>query len=490
MSRIRTFMNAVGFGSVLCTAVVMGFAGPSTQSTVPNSQRQQLDDDRIVQDLRSSLNEVVAQDRFSGAVLLAKNGTILFEQAYGFADHAFNARNRLDTKFNLGSMGKMFTAVAILQLVEQNRLSLNDLLVKVVPDYPNAQIASRITIHQLMTHTSGLGDFFGKAFQDTPKDKFSTIAAHLPLFVDKPLLFEPGTKWSYSNAGFIVLGLVIEKVSGQSYYDYVREHIFKSAGMINTDNYFIDADIPNLALGYITAGAGATSSGPRRTNFYFLQRGASAGGGYSTVEDLLRFADALQSRKLLNKEYIDLAMTGKVAMGRAGVKYAYGLEEQFQNGVRIVGHGGGGPGINSNLDIYPSAGYVVAVMSNYDGGAQLINERLRLALTGQEIPREIHVPTAILQSYAGMYSVTPPRDAPPGARLPTLEVTVDEQGLWINTGMGGRHRFLPVSQLEFFDNDSPSARLTFTLDQKGAITGLTLSGVGPQPIQATKEVSR
>jgi Domain of unknown function (DUF3471) len=129
-------------------------------------------------------------------------------------------------------------------------------------------------------------------------------------------------------------------------------------------------------------------------------------------------------------------------------------------------------------------------MSNYDGGAQLINERLRLALTGQEIPREIHVPTAILQSYAGMYSVTPPRDAPPGARLPTLEVTVDEQGLWINTGMGGRHRFLPVSQLEFFDNDSPSARLTFTLDQKGAITGLTLSGVGPQPIQATKEVSR
>jgi CubicO group peptidase (beta-lactamase class C family) len=289
MSRIRTFMNAVGFGSVLCTAVVMGFAGPSTQSTVPNSQRQQLDDDRIVQDLRSSLNEVVAQDRFSGAVLLAKNGTILVEQAYGFADHAFNARNRLDTKFNLGSMGKMFTAVAILQLVEQNRLSLNDLLVKVVPDYPNAQIASRITIHQLMTHTSGLGDFFGKAFQDTPKDKFSTIAAHLPLFVDKPLLFEPGTKWSYSNAGFIVVGLVIEKVSGQSYYDYVREHIFKSAGMINTDNYFIDADIPNLALGYITAGAGATSSGPRRTNFYFLQRGASAGGGYSTVEDLLRF---------------------------------------------------------------------------------------------------------------------------------------------------------------------------------------------------------
>jgi CubicO group peptidase (beta-lactamase class C family) len=490
MSSTHTFMNAVGFVCVLCTIVVVGSTGPSGQSAAgPNSQRQ-LNDERIVQDLRSSLNEVVARDRFSGAVLLAKNGTILFEQAYGFADHAFNARNRLDTKFNLGSMGKMFTAVAILQLVQKNRLSLNDVLVKVVPDYPNAEVASRITIHQLLTHTSGLGDFFGKAFQDTPKNKFSTIAAHLPLFVDKPLLFEPGTKWSYSNAGFIVLGLVIEKVSGQSYYDYVREHIFKPAGMINTDNYFIDADIPNLALGYITAGTGAASSGPRRTNLYFLQRGASAGGGYSTVEDLLRFADALQTHKLLNKEHTDLAMTGKVATGRAGAKYAYGLEEQFQNGVRIVGHGGGGPGINSNLDMYPRAGYAVAVMSNYDGGAQLVNERLRPALTGQEVPRETHVPTAILRSYTGTYNVTPPRDAPPGARLPSLEVTADEQGLWINVGMGGKHRFVPVSQVEFFDNDSPSARLTFTLDQKGAITGLTLSGVGPQPIQATKESSR
>jgi CubicO group peptidase (beta-lactamase class C family) len=445
-----------------------------------------MSDAQVVQDLRSSLNEFVAQDRFSGAVLLAKNDKILFEQAYGFADHAFNVPNRVDTKFNLGSMGKMFTAVAILQLAQQGRLSLDDPLIKVVPDYPNTEVASKITIHQLLTHTSGLGDFFGKAFQDTPKDTFTTIESHLPLFAAKPLLFAPGAKWSYSNAGFIVLGLVIEKVSGESYYDYVREHVFKPAGMINTDNYLIDADVSNLALGYTTGGPGTLPNAPRKTNLYFLQRGASAGGGYSTVEDLLRFAKALEGHKLLNKEYTDLNLTGKVASGRGDVKYAYGMEEQFLNGVRIVGHGGGGPGINSNLDMYPEAGYTVAVMSNYDGGAQLVNERLRLELSGQDVPRPTHLSSDVLQHFAGKYTPVPPPDAPPGMRMPPLELTADAQGLWINLGMGGKHRFLPLSPSEFFDSDSPAVRLSFTTNEKGQITGLRIVGAGPRPMTATK----
>jgi CubicO group peptidase (beta-lactamase class C family) len=494
MAGSRRFMNGVVAVCALCVFTLFrstdALSQAETNARPTLAPHTTLSDEQIVRDLRASLSELVAQDRFSGAVLLAKGDQLLFEQAYGFADHAFNVPNKVDTKFNLGSMGKMFTAVAILQLAQRGKLSLNDVLAKVVPDYPNPEATGKITIRQLLTHTSGLGDFFGKAFQDTPKDKLTTIESHLPLFVAKPLLFEPGTKRSYSNAGFIVLGLVIEKVSEETYYDYVREHLFKPAGMINTDNYYIDADVPNLALGYTTGGPGAAPNTPRKTNLYFLQRGASAGGGYSTVEDLRRFADALREYRLLNQEYSHVDPTGKVATGREGVKYVCGLEEQVLNGVRIVGHEGGGPGINSNLDMYPDAGYVVAVMSNYDGGAPLVNEKLRLELTGQDVPRENHLPATILQSYSGKYTVAPPRDAPPGARLPPLEVTVDEQGLWINTGMGGRHHFLPVSQVEFFDNDSPSARLRFTLDQKGEITELTLSGVGPQPIRATKEVSR
>jgi CubicO group peptidase (beta-lactamase class C family) len=443
-------------------------------------------DAQIIADLRARLERAVAEDRFSGAVLVAKNGKILFEHAYGFADHAFNVPNKVDTKFNLGSMGKMFTAVSILQLAEQGKLSLNDTLIKVVEDYPDRDIASKITIHQLLTHTSGLGDMFNEKFRDTPKDTFTTIPAHLPLFTGKPLLFDPGTKWSYSNAGFIVLGLVIERVSGESYYDYVREHIFKPAGMINTDNYKIDADVPNLALGYTTGGPAAAPGTPRRTNIYFLQRGASAGGGYSTVEDLLRFAGALEGHKLLNKEYTDLDMIGKVATGRGDVKYAYGMEEQFLNGVRIVGHGGGGPGINSNLDMYPDLGYTVAVMSNYDGAAQLLNERLRLELTGQELPQAVHLSPEVLKTFAGKYQPVSPPNAPSGMGMPPMEITIDQEGLWINTGMGGKHRFLPLSPMEFYDEDSPGARLTFINDEKGQITSLTLTGVGPRPVKATK----
>jgi CubicO group peptidase (beta-lactamase class C family) len=447
---------------------------------------RKLSDQQVVRNLRASLSELVAQDRFSGAVLLAKDDQILFAQAYGFANRAFNVPNKVNTKFNLGSMGKMFTAVAILQLAQQGKLSLNDVLVKVAPDYPNKDVASKITIHQLLTHTSGLGDFFGKAFQDTPKDQFTTIQSHLPLFVANPLLFEPGTKWSYSNAGFIVLGLVIEKVSGETYYDYVREHVFKPAGMISTDNYYVDADVPNLALGYTTGGPAAAPHTLRKTNLYFLQRGASAGGGYSTVEDLQRFARALLEHKLLNKEYTDLDLAGKVDTGRGSVKYAYGMEEQVLNGIRIVGHGGGGPGINSNLDMYPSAGYTVAVMSNYDGAVQLVNEKLRMELTGQQSPRAIRLLPNVLQRFAGRYDPVPPSGAPAGMRLPPIELTADPQGLWINLGMGGKHRFLPLSATEFFDEDSPAARLTFTTDNTGQIVALTISGIGPQPLKANR----
>jgi hypothetical protein len=168
------------------------------------------------------------------------------------------------------------------------------------------------------------------------------------------------------------------------------------------------------------------------------------------------------------------------------VKYAYGMQEQFLNGVRVVGHGGGAPGISSNLDMYPDAGYVVAVMSNYDGGAQLVNEKLRLALTGQQVPRAISLSSNVLQRFAGKYDPIPPPGAPTGMRMPAMELIADPPGLWINLGMGGKRRFLPLSPTEFFDGDSPAARLTFTTDERGEIVGLMVSGVGPQPLRATR----
>jgi CubicO group peptidase (beta-lactamase class C family) len=459
---------------------------PPIALSQPAAHPRKVNDAEVIKDLRSELHRLVLANRFSGAVLLAKGNRILFERAYGYADRAFDARNKVDTKFNLGSMGKMFTAVSILQLVEQRKLRLDMKLIDVLPDYPNRDVASKVTIYQLLTHTSGMGDFFGGQFMDTSKDKFRTLQSLLPLFVDKPLLFTPGTRWSYSNAGYIVLGLVIERVSGESYYDYVREHVFKPAGMKNTDNYDIDADVPNLALGYTKMGQ--PPGAPPRSNICLLARGNSAGGGYSTVEDLWRFSQALQAHKLLNKRYTDLLMTGKVASPEG--KYAFGMIEQYVNGARIVGHGGTGPGIDSDLDIYPGLGYTVAVMSNVDAGARPIYERLRLELSGEGLPQAIHLPADVLRRYAGTYIASPPPGAPPGLHLPPLDVHSDADGLWLQ-GMAQRHDFRPLSPEQFFDIDDPNVRITFTTGANGQVTGGTFTGVaGPMPIKAAKQHSR
>lgn len=151
--------------------------------------------------------------------------------------------NRTDTRFNLGSMTKMFTAVAIAQLAELGKLSFHDPISRHLPDYPNEAVASKVTIHHLLTHTSGMGDYQNEKFY-ARLDQLRTLSDLVPLFVNDPLAFESGAKWDYSNAGFVVLGLIIEKVSGQDYFTYVKQHVFKPAGMTSTDFYERDKNVP------------------------------------------------------------------------------------------------------------------------------------------------------------------------------------------------------------------------------------------------------
>ena len=210
----------------LCLSCVLLFALSSAlpamceASSERVAQGARMSDARIVRDLRETLVKLVAEDKFSGVALLAKNNAILFEHAYGYADHAFNVRNDINTKFNMGSMEKMFTGVAILQLAQAGTLSLDGKLIEYLPAYPNKAVANSVTIRELLTHTSGLGDFFGPEFAAANMSRFDSLESLLPLFVDKPLLFEPGSKWSYSNAGYIVLGLVIQHVTRESYDTY------------------------------------------------------------------------------------------------------------------------------------------------------------------------------------------------------------------------------------------------------------------------------
>lgn len=480
-------------GVILSCAVCWG---PQPARAQTDGAKPRMTDARIVQDLRAYLQRLAAQDAFSGAVLLAEGDHVLFAQAYGFADHAFNAPNTVDTKFNVGSMGKMFTAVAILQLAQQGKLSLSDTVLKLVPDYPDKDIAAKVTVYELLTHTAGMPDIFNDRFFDSSRAKYRSTEAYLSLITGKPLLFEPGTRWDYSSGGYVVLGLIIERVSGESYYKYVREHVFKPANMLNTDNYNVDDDVPNLALGYTRLGDDNRPQldRPRRTNVLMnFARGGSAGGAYSTVEDLLHFSLALQRNRLLSRKYTELEMTGKVRAGRPGDRYGFGMAETLDHGVRIVGHSGGFPGANGQLDMYPESGYTVVVLSNYDDGARPVIGRLRLELTGQTVPHAVRLSTGELRFCIGKYAPVPP-PAAPGARmggpplhLPPLRITSDRDGLLLDDGRGGPpHRFLPLSSREFFDEASPEVRLSFQKNSAGQIVGLTLTGVGPMPLKAAR----
>jgi D-alanyl-D-alanine carboxypeptidase len=310
--------------------------------------------------LTAMLEKSAAADQFSGAALVAHDGKAIFAQAYGMADREKKVPNKLDTQFRIGSMNKMFTAVAILQLAQAGKLQLSDPVVKFLPDYANKDLASKVTIHHLLTHTGGTGDFFGPEF-DAHRLELKTLNDYVKLYEKRGLQFEPGSKWEYSNYGFLLLGVVIEKVSGRSYYDYVREHVFKPAGMNLTDSLPENEVVAGRSVGYMRDRPNAPWT-PNTDKLPF--RGTSAGGGYSTVEDFLRFANALESHKLLDAEHTKLLITGKVDTPR-GSQYAYGFMAE-QSGMRCFGHGGGAPGMNGDLGICPESGYVIVVLANMD----------------------------------------------------------------------------------------------------------------------------
>jgi D-alanyl-D-alanine carboxypeptidase len=311
--------------------------------------------------LRTEIDRQVAADRFAGAVTVSKHGKPVFSKAYGLSDREKKTPNELNTRFRIGSMNKMFTAVCVLQLVQNGKIKLTAPLGEYLPNYPNKGVATKVTIHHLLTHTGGTGDFFGPEF-DAHRLELRTLEDYVKLYGRRALEFEPGSKWSYSNYGFLLLGVIIEKASGQNYYDYVHDHVYAPAGMTSTGSLPEDQAVPLRSVGYTKFG-GAETWRPNTDTLPY--RGTSAGGGYSTVEDLQRFADALANHKLLDAHYTELLTTGKMDTGN-GDKYAYGFMDRTQGGVRNFGHGGGAPGMNGELAVYPQSGYVVTVLANID----------------------------------------------------------------------------------------------------------------------------
>ena len=295
-------------------------------------------------------------DEFAGAVLVARHGKVLLNDAWGRADRKAGTANTPATRFRIGSMNKMFTAVATLQLVEAHKLALDDPIGQHLPGYSNKEVAAKVTVRHLLTHSGGTGDIFGPEF-DQHRLQLREHRDYLKLYGWRGLSFEPGSRFEYSNYGFVLLGALIEHVSGMSYYDYVDDHVFRRAGMRSTGSLPEAVDVPNRAVGYMRTSPGGSWEPNTDT---LPWRGTSAGGGYSTVGDLLRFAQALESGTLISKATLAQATRPRQQ------QYGYGFDMQGQGRLGSYGHGGGAPGMNGELRILPELGYIVVSLSNLD----------------------------------------------------------------------------------------------------------------------------
>jgi len=376
--------------------------------------------DQALEQIDHQIKELSVQDKFSGVVLIARDFKPVYFKAWGLASREFGVPNQLMTKFNLGSINKLFTKIAVAQLIEKGLLSLDDRLGKFLPDYPNPEAREKVKVRHLIEMTSGIGDFFGPDFEKTPKDFLRHNRDYLGLFAHKPLAFEPGSKQMYSNGSYVVLGEIISRASGIDYYEFVRKNIFDIAGMKDSAWYEADEPIPNLAEGYTREISGRhmavsnekgelslnenslerkgrrdrneTFAGKKeisnegliklrtmimgsenqekkeekgtfwRKNIYTRPaRGSAAGGGYSTAEDLLKFIQALCSCQLLSPPWTDWVLGGPEPVSEAKEKTLTPDRKKWNLGVA-----GGAPGINAVLEFDGSSGWTIIVLANLD----------------------------------------------------------------------------------------------------------------------------
>lgn len=308
---------------------------------------------------------VNAAGPFSGVVLVARDGQVIFEQAYGLRDENGEAPLQPGDRFNLASAGKMFTSTAILQQVATGRLSLDTPVGEVLRDYPNARFAREVTVRHLLTHTGGAGDIdelFG-AQNAAQRERLQSLADMVALHGDRAPAFAPGSQQAYGNYGYVVLGRMVEVLSGEDFASYIQEHVLKPAGMAETGFVACTDPAPDIAHGYTTV------DGKRVRNCDTLPaRGFAAGGQVSTARDMLRFVQALESGKLLPKPLFEQATaTQREFMGLGFFATDYGPDVPARD--FRWGHGGSADGICTDVRTYPRTGETVVVLSNRDAPA-------------------------------------------------------------------------------------------------------------------------
>ena len=296
------------------------------------------------------------RQQFSGNLLIARGGNTLLARSWGLAEHEAGLANDSETRFRIASMFKMFTAVAVLQLVDAGKLDLDGALATYLPDYPNRDLATQVSIRHLLTHSGGTGDVFTPEYF-ARREQVREHQDYLDLFGQRAPEFTPGSATRYSNYGYVLLGAIIEQVSGRSYYDYLQAEVFAPAGMTASGALPEQQAPTQLAVGY------TIQDGRLQDNRDTLPwRGTAGGGGYSTTGDLLRFVQALQDGRLLSAERLAQATQAQNADGWYGFGFLVGGEGR----LRWFGHDGGADGMSASLRVYPELGYVLVGLANVD----------------------------------------------------------------------------------------------------------------------------
>ena len=399
----------------------------------------------------------VTAKQFMGSVLVARGDDVVFSKSYGSADLEWNIANTPATKFRIGSMTKQFTAASILLLEERGKLKVDDPVKKYMPDAPAAW--DKITIFNVLTHTAGLPNFTSfpeyakmQAFPNTPEQIVAT-------FRDKPLDFEPGTKFSYSNSGYVLLGYLIEKITGASYDKFLRENIFTPLGMKDSGYDSNSAIIERRASGYAPSPAG-----PVNAEYVHMSVPHGAGALYSTTQDLLKWQLALYGGKVLKPESLAKMTTPFKD------DYAFGLIVRTIDGRKQMWHNGGIQGFNSSMAWYPESKTTVVVLANLNGQApdQMLPQLAAVAF-GKDVQltserREINLPREQLTSYVGTYQLAP-----------KVKMTMTLDGDRMMTQLSGQQKLqvFPEADGKFFLK-VVDAQLEFVKDPNGKVTDVIL----------------
>jgi CubicO group peptidase (beta-lactamase class C family) len=427
------------------------------------SSAQTLNIKQLTAELDKMLSEQFKPGETGCTALVAKNGQIIYKKAFGMADLELNVPMQPDMVFRIGSITKQFTAIAILQLMEQGKLSIDDDITKFIPDYPTQ--AYHISIGHLLTHTSGI-----KSYTNMPDfDKYSKTDMKpeelIDLFKNQPMEFAPGTKWNYNNSGFFLLGYIIEKVTGKSYQDYIQDNFFTPLGMTSSCYGSDTRIIKNRASGY-----GPGKDGIENAEYLSMLLPYSAGSIMSTIDDLYRWHSALYSYKLVSKETLDRAHTEyKLADGR-GTHYGYGWFLSQLQGSRTIEHGGGINGYLTSSVYLPDEDVFVALFSNSTTKApEFTSLRMAALAIGKPLKTiEIKLDETALDKYVGVY-----------VNEDGKEITVSREGTQLSAMRSGA----PRANMKCIDNDKfifdeSFTYVTFTRDGAGNVVSATVDDRG------------